>query len=680
MAVVGLEGLAQNINTTESAMSDLSVLERMDERIQTDRTKEITAQQQEQLMYERAYAMSDKLLEKDRIAINKRIGMFQQQVSVHMRDNGGSRKRFMEKGGLSIMNRITNDIMRSPEAVRYEENKKNLAKIIEIKEKGLGHLLAPTDQQSLEDYESSEFGGQITYSGILAEIEIPPSSNFDYGTEIPLEKILSQGSNMMKIKANYKINYPERGEPSYAQIYAFAKKMGYGGTGSNAIRLRLATAERVRKARESRNRQTKATAYKNSYLSQLNTLKSQIDGGLSVQDINEKYDGNMIEALSKDNPSFAKLLGGAFEPKSRRRNLTEQGPDPTDFADPQDVGVFDTAARVIGYFSRDMMGLKEAHRILPHNTKEIAERLFDQEILNGEIVGFEPSESDFRMDGVKLTGEFKLDDQHKGNYKLLGVTTALKAKIASNNGEEALLVNAYNDDGTLDKKSSAKLDEAYGDSETIMTTVMAFENKDGNIFYREIDMSDPQIKTVFSNALGDDDDLTETVEQDKRSAQELYLREKMLQEDEIVLRGSIKAMEEKVFQDPVFESEGETYYGAGSAGQENRYPMMKAFYMAFDYVRNSNIRNAEFPQGDPNVYPKQVQQAIDKNLFTTSAIHGGIEDNLKDYDTQGNSPERMIDTWLTNMNNSTESNLGKRRNSEIAQKWAQVLSLMESEN
>jgi hypothetical protein len=677
--MVGLQGLQGNINTTDDAIRDLSVLEKMDQRIQYDKEKEVEAQKQEELMYERAYQMSDKLLEKDRIAINKRIAMFQGQVTSHLKDSGGSRKSFMENGGLSVMNKITNSIMRSDEAVRYQENKKNLAKIIEAKDKGLGHLIAPTDLQSLEDYENSEAGGQITYSGIMSEIEIPPSANFDYGTDIPLEKILSNKSNMMRIKANYKINYPERPEPDANQIYQFAKKMGYGGTGSSTARMQLASREAMKKAQYDAKRASQAKTHKNSYLGQMEVLKSQVKPGMSIQDINEKYDGNMIEALSKDNPSFNKLLSSRFTQMSRKRNLTEEGPDPTDLLDAQDSGPLDNIAQMVGYFANDKMGLKEAYNILPYNQKEMGERAFhDATVENGYLLDFEPAETDFRMDGVKLTGAYKLDDQHKGKYKLLGTTTALKAKMTSDNGEEALLMNAYDDDGTLDKKSTAKMDEAYGDSETILTTVMAYENEDGNIFYRELEMSDPQIRTVFSNALAEDDNIQPQVDQDKRSAQEIYLRERMQSEEELNIRGAITEAENQIFSKDGMQAEEEEYYGAHSGGQLNRNDMMKSFYLAFDYVNNSNTRNEDYPQGDRNVHPAQVQLAMDKNLFTESATMGGIVENLKDYDTQGNSVESMINSWLTNMNSDTKSALGQRTNSEIAQKWNQIFSLMET--
>lgn len=145
----GLLGLSKSIRTNEDAHRDLAILEKMDARLQQDRNAEVVAQQQEQLLYERLYQMSDQLLEKDRKRINKRFQLAQSQIKEHIRANGGSRRRFMEQGGLSAMNSISNDLMRSPEAIQYQENKKNLTKILELQEKGLGHLISKRNLKSL---------------------------------------------------------------------------------------------------------------------------------------------------------------------------------------------------------------------------------------------------------------------------------------------------------------------------------------------------------------------------------------------------------------------------------------------------------------------------------------------------------------------------------------------------
>jgi hypothetical protein len=217
------------------------------------------------------------MLGKDRERINKKIILAQRQVREHLDMTGGSRKNFLAEGGMSVLGNLKNQILESDEAFQYKENSKNLAKILEIKEKGLGHLLAPRDLESAENYEKNPEGGPITYSGMMTEINIPPSANFDYGTEISINNILSYDSNLVKVMGNYKIQHPDAPDldpqnnpKDYMKIVAFAKKMGYGGTGSNTTAMReRAAASRARAAYENK-RSTKQKDLKKSFISQYN--------------------------------------------------------------------------------------------------------------------------------------------------------------------------------------------------------------------------------------------------------------------------------------------------------------------------------------------------------------------------------------------------------------------------
>lgn len=682
--MAGLIGLANNIRTTEGATRDLSILERMDSRIQEDRQKNVEAQKDEQLLYEKSYAYADTLLDKDRNRINARIRLAQKQIGDHMRKSGGSRSRFMEQGGLGIMNQISNDIIRSPEAVQYQENKKNLAKIYQIQEKGFGHLISPKDLKSLEDHQNNPNGGPISYSGMLAEIKIPPAIQFDYDTNIPYEKIMSFDSNMIKIMGNFEIVHPDK-EPTHANIVAFMKEMGYGGQGANTIKLRTQAIKAASYARAKRNSPIKADKLPKSFLNQYNEVVSEIPEGLNIKRLNEEFGGDIIEHMRKDNSAIGKLLGRKTNFTSRQRNLSEKGFDSTDIIGSSDKSIIDTIGAIWTYFTNDHMGLKNSYEIMPQSKYKITETAFEgqYEIVDGYIENFEPTEDMYRMDGVQLDGDHKLDlDDHKGRYKVLGVMTALKAKVASEDGRYALLVNTYDDNGELDEKATEKLDTAYGDkekgiggSEMVMTQVIALENKNEDIFYKEINLQQPSIKSIFAEAIGAAEDITDAVDQSIRSTAQKDFYKQMDKEEAIRMTESLKVLNEKVFQDPIFEQEGEKYWGSYSGGQENRYPLMKSFYMASDYINNINTRSEEFPQGDINVYPDQIKKSIDANLFTTYAITGGIEEDLKSY-KQGHKQERIIEKWLENTNANYEKNSQDYQiHQELAQKWMQLLSL-----
>jgi len=205
----GLKGLTEGTQDRESKIRELGVLERMSQSVEQEKAAEIQAQQQEQMFYEKMYQTAESMLGKDRERINKKIILAQRQVREHLDMTGGSRKNFLAEGGMSVLGNLKNQILESDEAFQYKENSKNLAKILEIKEKGLGHLLAPRDLESAENYEKNPEGGSITYSGMMTEVKIPPSTNFDYGTEIPINNVLSYDSNLVKIMGNYKIQHPD---------------------------------------------------------------------------------------------------------------------------------------------------------------------------------------------------------------------------------------------------------------------------------------------------------------------------------------------------------------------------------------------------------------------------------------------------------------------------------------
>ena len=147
----------------------------------------------------------------------------------------------------------------------------------------------------------------------------------------------------------------------------------------------------------------------------------------------------------------------------------------------------------------------------------------------------------------------------------------------------------------------------------------------------------------------------------------------------MLFRDAITTLDEQVFNDPIFKGEGERYWGANSAGQENRYDMMKSFYMAFDYVNNSNQRTQEMPEGDKAVHLSSTKKLIDNEMFTTSMIAGEVDEELKKYE-QGHDQRAIIAKWLKNVNSDLQQNtLPYTMNEELASKWLQLLGLVESQ-
>lgn len=684
----GLLGLTKSINTKESALTELSVLERMDQRVQKDRDAEVAAQKEQQLFYEQMYERADQLLEKDRVAMNKKIMRSQNMIQQEISKYGGSIKHFRENGGVNITNTIKNNILKSDEAVRYEENKKNLARIFEAQSKGLGHLLSPKDLKSVEDYNNNEEGGRITFSGMMSEVEIPPSANFDYGTDIPLEKIMSYKGNMMKILNNYKIVYPDDTEITHAKLAVFAKQMGYGGQGSNTTAIRL-KAQQAQKAKQYKN-QTSTKNNRVSYLANWNAAISRIDKSVTTKDFAEggKYSKGMIQALKNENKNS--VFNQMLAQKSNLYSKDRRNSNPYDISDSNNIGivkaplyVVEAIGESIDWAFNNQVGLKDSYEFMPASSSKISKRILTDEmqyeIKDGQVLNFVPDEKIYMANGTKMAGKNKpLDFQdYKGNYKIKGVVSALKT-TAGDGGEEneVLMVNYYNDDGSLDEETTKTSDEALagqkGGSGVKMTTVIALENENGDLFYREVPLDRIDIRNAVANSIGEEDDITEQVNIEARQKQAFDDLDDIDTKQQIQFESAIKSTEE-TFEVPTFKSEAEQYWGAGGGGQLNRNELMKSFYMAADYV---NQKYSD-PNTEPEVNHDQIEYLMNNNFFTRAAVDGNIEESLKDY-SQGNDERDIIMNWLDNTasNNELEKGtLNYKRNAELAQKWLQMLEL-----
>lgn len=682
----GLLGLNQSINSRESALRDLSVLERMDARIQSDRQAEVQAQMQEQQFYEEMYNRADQMLDKDRMRLNKKTMMAQKQIRQHLKERGGSRKSFMQAGGATILNDIKNSIIRSDEAIRFEENKKNMAKIIEAKEKGLGHLLSPSDLRSLEDYENNEDGAAITYSGLMSEIELPPSNAFDYGTNIPMQNIINFKQNKMKILTNYKIANPDKPNPSDIQLEAFAREMGYGGVGTNENQLRQELAQQKLANQQKQTKPTKPEIEPKSYLNNWTTFTTQLKD-VSVDSLMKSEKGVINELKEKDTNNKAANQLMKYENKLMSRNRSLSNTQTKNFKNNPFSVIVEGIAEGLDYFTQDMMGLKESHNVSlpPVTLNKLNEVLFDgHEMVDGEVHNFEPGTDHFKANGTRI----EKGDFDKGNYKIRGTVTGWRS-IANNGeqkGKEILLMNAYNDDGTIDQKANDKLykneDGTYSDAEAKLGMYTVLEGEDGDLVYVPLETERYTVmQNIMKNAMLEDDDITSVVDMQNKAQEDIRKIEATTAEEQLNFRTGINYLDKESFQNPMFEQEGQKYWGAGSAGQKNRYPLMKSFYMAFDHV---------FSQGDETVnrdakgniiggkQPNKdvVNSLIDGNYFTKSAIMFDIEDQLKNYD-QGNSDEKIIANFFLNMKEQyPEGTTDYRQYALLANKWLQIRSHM----
>src|SRR5690606_13477832 len=205
------------------------------------------------------------------------------------------------------------------------------------------------------------------------------------------------------------------------------------------------------------------------------------------------------------------------------------------------------------------------------------------------------------------------------------------------------VVEAYNNDGSLDKKATQKMNEKMT-SPLEMTTVVALRNEAGTLFYQEIDLSNKQIEQVMTNAIGADNDLNTSIEAEKQEKKVILDNYKNTSEEEVRFREAINIFDRNVYTDPSFENEAQNYWGSNSGGQLNRNKMIKSFYTAFDYVANGQEQRSFKEQ------EMDIKKNMDRKVFSQFMEIGKIKDELSVYGKQGVSESDLIMNWLQNVN------------------------------
>jgi hypothetical protein len=670
----GLLGLHKSVNNREGALQELNTLERMNANVQNEKQQELEAQAQSEAIFEQAYQSADKLLGKDREVINNRIKAAQNNLKSHLRDNGGSRSQFMENGGLSVLNGIKNDIVKSDEMIRYEENKTNLAKIIEAKEKGFGHLLSPKDLRSVQAYEKNEQGGAITYGGIMTEIELPPSAAYEIGKDMPIEDIVKYDNNSARINANYMMYHDTDLPPTPKQRKDFAIAMNYGGVGTS-VALAQAAA-RVQAARELRTQEAKVQAGKTSLVANLTNMFATVPQNINLETIYKSeeeggYNGSYTEKMKAGgDESFNRIIGDKSKFSAIEYDANTDGIDV-----PMGTLPFNVYGRVFG----DRLSLYDSYEVAPGTHMKVAAGLYAEQgikMVDGVLVNYEPSEKSFRADGTQNSGDQKLmAGAYKENWTPKGMFTAMKTVTSQDGGnQETLIVNSVNKEGEVDPDSTKDYQEQLKNN-VQMTMVMAFENAKGFVVYEELDLSQPTTAKLVGKSLGDYDDVSDVAKADNKVASEIAAQESFTEDQRREFNATKQVFDKEIFSDSVFEYESFDFAKHNTGGKINRNDLMTSYYMAVDMHQNGKIKGG---RRQPNIYtmPKRVQ---DKD-FTTSMAGANMINMLRDYEN-GMSDDNLITAWLNNANQDlleSGNHVQADDQSDFASLWMSMLSSVKS--
>ena len=681
----GLIGLTQGASRQEQGYRDLAALETLDRKVRMDRQAEQAAAQEEAAYFQQMYHQADQLLEKDRIKLNQKIKLAQSQLRDHIGSVGGSKKDFMQNGGVGYLNNMYSGIVRSDEAIRYQENKKNLTYIMMAQEKGLGNRLLPQDLKSMQDYFENEDGATITYSGMMNEVQIPPSQNFEFGKEIHPYYVANYEGNKANIMANYKMMYPDRDLPDLktpdgeAEFYNFIRRMGWGGTGS--AQLKKATGNDTGKdgGLDAGDDKDLPTATLMSNYATEKALAS-VDVPLSefVKPVEEGgYAGDRIGTLKAKGDDFVNQVYGDKNTLTTRDIEYVKGHhrDYNNRFIPDDIEfMFNNGSFALaGSYSINGVGLPIVKEFLGENGAGYK--------IDGNIVqGYTPEGNDvFYGDGTKVGGDGA--EHYKGNYEVLGTFTANMAKGGKDN-EEFLLVEAYKK-GKPDEKMNAKLHEGWsgelGGGEVQQTAVVALRSEDGDIFYHKVDLDTAIGLTRAGNAIGKNNDLSEAVNMQNTSAQRVANIEALNTQDQVIFEQAKQDLA-PVFNNTTFQGEAERYWGAGSGGSKNRDSLIKSFYMATDYVDTmfrtpqEKFKSEEY---NDHINKDRVSYYMGSDLFTNGVVKeiDGYDAMMRDYNKYNS--EELVQKWFEESTKGLDpGSLDFKKDEALARKWKQFLANM----
>ena len=606
---IGMAGLTANTGKRESARLDLETMGKMVQMKEADEAKEQQAALMEQQYYDRIRGEADKLLDGDRRAINEKAKSVQAEIRNNIRLFGGSRQKFMANGGMALIGDYSNQILDSPELQTYRKNKENLTRILDLKEKNMGHLLTPQDQMALEAYER-DGRGTITYSGVMNEIEIPKSDLFDYGYQMTPMDIYLTGSNKMKLTANWMLENPDKGEPSQAQILAYAQAKGYGGRGSNENALKIKAQAQS------------AAATKDETL---HTFSTSLFAGLAPQNVVSIDKVGTDEAFTFDE-FLVNMIG-----KRNWENKRSQT-DPT---------IFNSLANVVPWGEGDHGYQLRGAKQMPTGLEASLFKVQNAEnyIIEGNIVKeFDPMNTAAGMvfngagdllDGRDLTWSTETS-YAKGDYELMGTAVAFESVMK---GKKTLVMDAVDESGKKDEDRTSSLyktetGEKTPEARPVMVNMLRRKDKFGydEYVYQKIDYDTQYKQAKLAEALGKVNELTDITKEGVQKAGDM---QGMLSEEQLkqASKPNLPA-QHNAFNQPLFEEQMKAYSPSGTL----RSNVARSFYLAYQDLRGENFdMNSSLGGNDFNkmIEMLELQKHVKNPNYNDSEIISYFNQQMK---------------------------------------------------
>jgi len=612
----GLMGLTHNANKRESARADLQTYSQMYALKQAEDAKNQQAIAQEQAYYDQIRAQADELLAPDKKRINEKAKSIQAEIRSKIKLFGGNTSKFMSNGGMQMIGDYKNNVLNSDELAIFKQNKINLERIIDAKNKNLGHRLTPQDQMSLEQYEKTG-RGEITYSGLMNEIEIPESNLFDYGTQISPLDIVMTGSNKMKLLNNYMLENPDKEPPNpetkegMLALVSYAHTKGYGGRGSNISKMQYAGYGRGNNNTPKTPKEDKEVTWSGT-LATVMSSKAQV----SIDNINDSSFGNegLLDALIGDN------------------FVTNWNVKAT-----QNPSVLNFIGDRIGLDADNGYRLRGARKVSDRLTVPLWESAFGNqyEIEGNKIKGLEINSGmrAFKADGSKVD-----EDVSSGTYQMMG--TALAWETIDSEGNPRLVVDGVSEEGKLDVDRTNdlyKTDEGANRPTGTPTMVIMVKDKDNyydDDYYIQIPYGDATSQMFVRDKLGEMNNITK-ISDEQIQNQGIVNQAEM--EASATVDGVINKeidLNPREFNSPLFELQNNNYNQKSSSNMRNS--LRKGFYLA-----------------SQDMFGTDLGSAIEEDKFNELVESLGLLQDMRDTRI---SDTQLLNKFLTALGTDTQNN------------------------
>lgn len=555
-----LHGLNYGPSKRDQAREELATLEAIRNDTLRQRKEEEIAQIEEQQYYDDISKQASLLLEPDFKKVNEKAKILAKKIKESIRSTGGSTSSFFRNGGRKLMNEYKNSILNSPEMIGYKSNKSNLERILDIQAKGKGHLINQNDMEKLRNYQENK-SGEITFTGLLAEIEPIDTSMYDYGQQIPYRDILHYGDNYVKIMGNYITTFGNP-NPSEEDLISYVAKNYANQTGSNWQKVetqkreenrhiekmasikskdQLDKAKIIQKNRDlkykydaldekssgskgkSSSKKTRSSSlgidqpagirdkeYRNSVIANTRKIQGYLPKGITAQTFKDGY---------FEDPNYAyktqmnEYLGPKVTDAYSEYNLDEKGIDISTDGVGFIEGLFNNNYSIRNSY-RMFPGL---HDIVAKTVLNLDDDSFDTK--NMIVSDFIPNKDWYSSKGVRL-GDMKNEieyDEYKSNYKILDIQSGALVDTSNQDGlNQSNIVMSVYDDKQLDEELTNELTNGYGNSEIKNEGFIAIQklNEDGEgeeVFYVPIGVNNiPQSNAIYRD-LDQYDDATDMV-------------------------------------------------------------------------------------------------------------------------------------------------------------------------